>query len=64
MNIVRKNIVRKLFLVVGVLILIPVVALLTLAVSARSSDGPSVVLGGSWGASARSRRVPNLDKGL
>ncbi len=46
MNIVRKNIVRKLFLVVGVLILIPVVALLTLAVSARSSDGPSVVFSG------------------
>ncbi len=46
MNIVRKNIVRKLFLVVGVLILIPVVALLTLAISARSSDGPSVVFSG------------------
>ena len=37
----RRNIVRKLFAVVGVLVLIPVVAVGTLAVSARFSDGPS-----------------------
>ena len=46
MNIVRKNIVRKLFVVIGVLVLIPVVAFGTLAVSARTSDGPSAVFGG------------------
>ena len=47
MNILRKpNIVRKLLVVIGVLILIPVVALGTLAVSARNSDGPSVVFSG------------------
>ena len=37
----RRNIVRKLFAVVGILVLIPVVAVVTLAVSARFSDGPS-----------------------
>ena len=46
MNIVRKNIVRKLFVVIGVLVLIPVVAFGTLAISARTSDGPSAVFGG------------------
>ena len=46
MNIVRKNIVRKLFVVIGVLVLIPVVAFGTLAVSARTSDGPSAVFVG------------------
>ena len=46
MNILRKNIVRKLFVVLGVLVLIPVVAFLTLAVSARNSDGPSTVFSG------------------
>ncbi len=40
------KIVRKLLVVLGVLILIPVVALATLTVSARSSDGPSGVFAG------------------
>jgi hypothetical protein len=47
MSILRKpSIVRKLLVISGVLILIPVVALLTLVVSARSSDGPSVLFSG------------------
>lgn len=37
---------RKLFVVVGVLVLIPVVAVLTLAVASGSSDGPSAFFGG------------------
>jgi hypothetical protein len=40
------KIVRKLLIVVGVLLLIPFVAFATLAVSARSSDGPSGVFAG------------------
>ena len=43
---VRNATVRKVLLVVGVLILIPVVVLGALAVSARFSDGPSVVFSG------------------
>ncbi len=47
MNILRKpNFVPKLFVVVGVLILIPAVAIGTLLVSGRNSDGPSAVFGG------------------
>ena len=40
------NIVRKLLMVIGVLILIPVVAMATLSVSALNSDGPSTVFAG------------------
>ena len=43
---VRNATVRKVLLVVGVLVLIPVVGLGALAVSARFSDGPSVVFAG------------------
>jgi hypothetical protein len=35
------KIARKLLMVIGVLILIPVVAIAALSVSARNSDGPS-----------------------
>ena len=40
------NIVRKLLMVRGVLILIPVVAMATLSVSTRNADGPSTVFAG------------------
>ncbi len=40
------KIVRKVLLVIGVLVLIPVVALSALAMSARGSDGPSAFFGG------------------
>jgi hypothetical protein len=40
------NNVRKLLVVIGVLVLATVVAIGTLAVSSRSSDGPSAVFGG------------------
>ncbi len=43
---VSKATVRKVLLVVGVLVLIPVVAVSALAVSARFSDGPSAVFSG------------------
>ncbi len=47
MNILRKpNMGRKILVVVGVLILIPVVAIGTLAVTSGSSDGPSAFFGG------------------
>ena len=46
MNINRRTIVRRVLAVVGVLVLIPVLALGALAVSARVSDGPSVVFSG------------------
>ena len=46
MNIDRKTIVRNVLVVVGVLVLIPVLALGALAVSSRVSDGPSVVFSG------------------
>ena len=46
MNIDRRTIVRRVLAVVGFLILIPVVALGALWLSARSSDGPSVVFAG------------------
>ena len=46
MDIVRRNIVRKLFVVIGVLVLIPVIAIGTLAVTSGSSDGPSPFFGG------------------
>ena len=42
----KSNMVRKILVVVGVLILIPIVAFGTLAVSARASDGPSAVFDG------------------
>lgn len=42
----KSNMVRKILVVVGVLILIPIVAFGTLAVSARASDGPSTVFSG------------------
>ena len=45
-NINRKSIVHKFLLVIAVLILIPVFALGALAVSARFSDGPSVIFSG------------------
>ena len=38
--------VRKLLVVIGVLVLVPIVAIGTLVVSARNSDGPSAVFGG------------------
>ncbi len=40
------KIAQKLFMVIGVLVLIPVVAVAALAVSARNSDGPSGVFSG------------------
>lgn len=46
MNIDRRTIVRRVLAVVGALVLIPVLALGALAVSARVSDGPSVVFSG------------------
>ena len=46
MNIDRKTIVRRLVVVIGILVLIPVVAILTLAVTSGSSDGPSAFFGG------------------
>ena len=46
MNIDRKTIVHSLLLVIGILVLIPVFALGALAVSARFSDGPSVIFSG------------------
>ena len=46
MNINRRIIVRRVLMVMGVLVLIPVLALGALAVSARVSDGPSVVFSG------------------
>ena len=46
MNIDRRTIVRRVLVVIGVLVLIPVFALGALAVSARVSDGPSVVFSG------------------
>lgn len=42
----RPNFIRNLLRVIGVLVLIPVVALGTLAISVRHSDGPSVVFSG------------------
>ncbi len=45
-NLRKPDVVRKILVVVGVLILIPVVTLGTLAVSARFSDGPSAVFSG------------------
>ncbi len=42
----RRGVVPKVLAVVGVLVLIPVVTLFALAVSARFSDGPSVVFAG------------------
>ena len=42
----KSTLVRKILVVVGVLILIPVVVFGTLAVSARASDGPSAVFSG------------------
>ena len=42
----ESNLVRKILVVVGVLILIPIVVFGTLAVSARASDGPSAVFSG------------------
>ncbi len=46
MNIDRKTIVHRLLVVIGILVLIPVFALGALAVSARFSDGPSVIFSG------------------
>ena len=46
MSTYRKNLVRKVLVVVGVLILIPVVALGTLALTSGNSDGPSAFFGG------------------
>ena len=43
---VRNATVRKVLLVVGVLVLIPVLALSALAVSSRFSDGPSALFSG------------------
>ena len=45
-NLRKPDVVRKILVVIGVLILIPVVALGTLAISARFSDGPSAVFSG------------------
>ena len=42
----KSNLVRKILVVVGVLILSPVVVFGTLAVSARAADGPSAVFSG------------------
>ena len=46
MGIDRKTIVQRLLVVIGILVLIPVFALGALAVSARFSDGPSVIFSG------------------
>jgi hypothetical protein len=46
MILLRRDNVRKLFVVIGVLILIPVVAIGTLAITSGSSDGPSAFFGG------------------
>ncbi len=46
MNIDRRTIVRRVLMVMGVLVLIPVFALSALAISARASDGPSLVFSG------------------
>ena len=46
MEINRKAVVRYLALIFGTMTLIPVVALGALAISARSSDGPSVIFRG------------------
>ena len=46
MNINRRTIVRRVLIVIGLMVLIPVVGLGALAVSARFSDGPSVVFSG------------------
>ncbi len=46
MKINRKAVVRYLALIFGTMTLIPVVALGALAISARSSDGPSVIFRG------------------
>ena len=46
MNIDHRTIVRRVLVVIGFLVLIPVFALGALAVSARFSDGPSVVFSG------------------
>ena len=46
MNIDRRTIVRRVLVVIGLLVLIPVVGLGALAVAARFSDGPSVVFSG------------------
>ena len=46
MNIDRKAIIHWLLIVIGMLVLIPVFALGALAVSARYSDGPSVIFSG------------------
>ena len=46
MNIDRRTIVRNVLVVIGVLVLIPVIAIGTLAVTSGSSDGPSPFFGG------------------
>lgn len=46
MSIVGKPIVQRLLLVISVVVLIPIFALGALAVSARFSDGPSVIFSG------------------
>jgi hypothetical protein len=46
MNIDRRTIVRRVLVVIGLMVLIPVVGLGALAISARFSDGPSVVFSG------------------
>ncbi len=46
MILLKPKIVRKLLLVIGVLVLIPVVAIATLAVTSGGSDGPSAFFGG------------------
>ncbi len=46
MNIDRRTIVRRVLVVIGLLVLIPVFALGALAVAARVSDGPSVIFSG------------------
>ncbi|MDP6736285.1 MAG: hypothetical protein QF732_07270 [Nitrospinaceae bacterium] len=46
MNIDRKTIVHRVLVVIVILVLIPVFALGALAVSARFSDGPSVIFSG------------------
>ena len=43
---INRSIVRRVLVVIGVLVLIPVVGLGALAVSSRMSDGPSVVFSG------------------
>jgi len=46
MNIDREAVIRNVVLAIGTLVLIPVVAVGALAISARSSDGPSVIFSG------------------